>query len=151
MEASTEHRAHYSFNSPAKKREGPGRASGGISILAAPHLNPKLRKKVGNFVSISLEKLEVACFYFVPKTPVTDILEEISECLSTMDDGKPWLIGGDFNCRLDPKEPRRGTELLQRCREFFGLTCLNDGKEWTYWAPKGGRSTIDFLFTTRAG
>jgi sorting nexin-29 len=80
--------------------------------------------------------------YFVPNTPMDEILMIISGALASLDPNKPMILGGDFNCRIDTG--RRGTDLSEQLYQY-GFSLINERLQPTYVAPTGS-STIDLMF-----
>lgn len=78
-----------------------------------------------------------------------EILETIGDCV-TRAEGRPVLVGGDFNAHSDvwgsPKTDLRGRILVDWAVEL-GLVCLNRGAEPTCERPQGS-SIVDLMFGT---
>ena len=134
------------YNQLAQKR-GRGRPIAGLTIA----INKKLDEicdvlfKSKESLGLRLRKsdMNVIVSYFPPDTRIDEILFKLTNALSYFDLGKPTIIGGDFNCRIDNSQPR-GCELIDEMIEL-GFTCLNEPDVLTYICHNGA-STIDFMF-----
>lgn len=132
------------FHREAQRTNSTGRPSGGCLIAIKKDPEAKLNWKSEHAISVSTQQITMMTAYFPPTTEVSDIIQEIAEHNDRMNNS-PAVIYGDFNCRIDAKDPIRGL-LLEEALNILGFQLLNDKTKLTYHCIGGG-SAIDLVFT----
>ena len=74
-----------------------GRPIGGLEMYVSSYLQPDLISSDANHIAIEIRGTTIIGFYFNPSTDVDDIIEKVSQVLSTVKNPNKCVIGGDFN------------------------------------------------------
>uniref|UniRef100_A0A8D8ZCB9 Endonuclease/exonuclease/phosphatase domain-containing protein n=1 Tax=Cacopsylla melanoneura TaxID=428564 RepID=A0A8D8ZCB9_9HEMI len=132
---------YYNLSVLAEKQDR-GRPVGGLTILAKPNLNLQPVNQDMNRIQCKCRFGNIIGYYFNPDTHIEDIIQQLTEDLQTLD-SQTSIIAGDFNCRVDIRNPR-GDMLVQfMSSKYFRL--LNDTSKQTYYCHNGS-SCIDLIF-----
>ena len=135
------------YDTFATMTAGAGRPSGGVSVYLR-HGAPKMKivHKDEFCLSLCCKEFSVAGFYIPPSCSIEEVLAIVGNGLASLDFTKLVLVGGDFNCRIDPAATCRRGDILLDFMTSLGLVCRNQAHEETYICQNGG-STIDLIFT----
>ena len=116
-------------------------------LVVASKSPMKLLSKTRSHIAVEVANFNVigVAFYFVPNTPVDDIVIEVAEVIADLNDDPPVLLAGDFNCRMDSGS--RGVELCTALHDLNFSMVPNTAKTYI---GHNGESLIDLVFF-RAG
>lgn len=138
----------YAVSCPARRAEGPGRPSGGVTVLYSSRVGRmEVLAAEDDCVVLRGEKVDVVAMYVRPLVGAVTLVEEIGHCLSLLDGARPIILAGDLNVRVDrPAEAK--CEALMDLLRGHGMWVVSDAVRPTFEGFMGS-STID-LFATNA-
>ena len=141
-----------------RKKNRPGRSSGGMEALISKNINGKVITSARNHIGVAFANVYVVSFYLKPTMEFDDKVTDIVTALDKAPRGFELIIGGDFN--IKPQEPEF-TELRNLLDEEYGIYLASDPKIPTYyytkkvqnpqtkiWEDLPASSTVDHIFCT---
>lgn len=132
------------FHCLAKRDSDRGRGSGGWLIATRGDPETQRKRISKNVITVTAFGIFLTTAYFPPGEGIDEILTEIGEHFQNQPTTMPWVLYGDFNCRIDSNDPRRGRALADALRTM-GFNMLNREDVATF-IGRNGSSVIDLVF-----